>query len=107
MQLVRSFREANFVLYVQCLGQLVQWMFDFDHANYARRRPINIKDMTQLKETVPSVYEEFIKGNFVVQKSTHVFSTVAIYQAHEQMNDLLKGDGGVIGITDNPSILIK
>ena len=28
-------------------------------------------------------------------------------QAHEQMNDLLKGDGCVIGITDNPLTLIE
>ena len=107
MQLVRSFREANFEHYVQCLGQIVPWMFAFDHTNYARWLPIHIKDMVQLKERVPSVYEEFNKGNFVVQKSTHVFSTMAMDQAHEQMNDLIKGDGGVIGITANPSALIK
>ena len=107
MQLVRSFREANFERYVQYLGQIVPWMFAFDHTNYARWLPIHIKDMVQLKERVPSVYEEFNKGNFVVQKSTHVFSTMAMDQAHEQMNDLIKGDGGVIGITDNPSALIK
>ena len=83
------------------------WMFAFYHTNYARRRPIHIKDMTQLKETVPLVYEKFNKGNFVVQKSTHGFSTMAMDQAHEQMNDLLKGDGGVIGITDNPLTLIE
>ena len=107
MQLVRSFREANFEHYVQCLCQIVPWMFAFDHTNYARWLPIHIKDMVQLKERVPSVYEEFNKGNFVVQKSTHVFSTMAMDQAHEQMNDMIKGDGGVIGITDNPSALIK
>ena len=106
MQLVRSFCESNFELYVQCLGHLVPWMFAFDHTNYARGRPNHIKDMTQLKETVPSVYEKFNKGNFVVQTSTHVFSTMALDEAHEQMNDLLKVDGGVIGVTDNPSTLI-
>ena len=41
--------------------------------------------MTLLKETV---YEVLNKENFVVQKSTHVFSTIAMDQAHEQMNDL-------------------
>ena len=107
MQLVRSFREANFEHYVQCLGQIVPWMFAFDHTNYVRWLPIHIKDMVQLKERVPSVYEEFNKGNFVVQKSTHVFSTMAMDQAHEQMNDLIKGDGGVIGVTNNPLALIK
>lgn len=107
LQFVRSFREADFDLYIQCLGQLVPWMFALDHTNYARWLPIHIKDMVQLKEKVPSVFEAFKNGNFVVQKSAHVFSTMALDQAHEQMNELIKGDGGVIGITDNPSALIK
>ena len=78
-------------------------MFAFDHDGVLS----NIKDMPQLKETVSSVFEEFNKGNFVVQKSTNIFSTIAMDQAYEQMNDLLKGDGGVLGTTDNPSTLIK
>ena len=60
---VRSFREANFELYVQCFGQFVAWMCAFFHTNNPRLLPIHIKDMTQLKETVTSVYEKFNKGN--------------------------------------------
>ena len=107
MQFVRSLCEADFELYVQCLGQFVPWMFSLDHTNYARWLPIHIKDMVQLRQKVPSVYEELEKGNFVVQKSSHIFSTMALDQAHEQMNDQIKVDGDVIGITDNPSALIK
>ena len=47
------------------------------------------------------------KGNFEVQKSVHALLTVAMDQAHEQMNNKIKGDGGAIGITDNPSALIS
>lgn len=107
LQFVRSLREADFLLYVQCLGQLVPWMFAMDHTNYARWLPIHIKDMVQLQERVPSVHQEFLQGNFVVQKSNHVFSNIAIDQAHEQMNAMIKGDGGVVGITQNPTALLK
>ena len=48
---------------------------------------------------MPSVYEEFVKDD--------VFSTIAMDQAHEQMHDLIKGDGGIIGITVYPSALIQ
>jgi len=34
-----------------------------------------------------------------------VFSSIAIDQVHEQNNALIKGDGGVIGLTNNPSAL--
>ena len=47
------------------------------------------------------------KETFVIQKSTNVFSTMAMDQAHEQMNDLIKGDCCVIWITDNPSAMIE
>ena len=67
--------------------------------------PIHIRDMVQLKDLNPSTYEEFQKGHFVVQKSDHAFSTMAIDQAYEQMNEKIKGDGGVIGLTDNPTAL--
>jgi len=36
---------------------------------------------------------------------TRVFSALPIDQAHEQNNALIKGDGGAVGLTENPSAL--
>ena len=36
-----------------------------------------------------------------------MFSSIAIDQAHEQMNACIKGDGGAVGLTDNPSALLR
>ena len=107
MQFVHSLRTADFDTYVQCIGQLTPWFFTFDHTNYSRWVSVHVRDMLMLPQTAPTVYEEFKKGNFVVQKSSNVFSAMAMDQAHEQMNDVIKGDGGVIGITNNPSALLK
>lgn len=63
--------------------------------------------MMHLQHQVPSVYEEFQNGNYAVQKSAHVFSTIAMDQAHEQMNGHIKGDSAVIWTKDNPSDLIR
>ena len=46
-----------------------------------------------------------MKGNFTVKKSKHVFSALAIDHAHEQNNASVKGDGGAVGLTENPSAL--
>ena len=87
------------VLVSLCCGSAsaVDVLNAFDHTNYTRWLPIHIKDMILLKEnqTVPSA-----------SKATSLYSSQhkAMDQAHEQMNDLIKRDGGVIGITDNPSI---
>ena len=45
------------------------------------------------------------EGNFTVRKTTRDFSALAIDQAHEQNNALVKGDGGAVGLTENPSAL--
>ena len=58
-----------------------------------------------LEKKHPQVAQEFQNGKFVVQKSSRQFSAVAIDQAHEQANAVIKGDGGAIGVTEDPSAL--
>ena len=40
-----------------------------------------------------------------MRKSRRVFSAIAIDQVHEQNNASVKGDGGAVGITENPAAL--
>ena len=44
--------------------------------------------MVFLHDKHPGVFAGFRKGRFVVKKTTHVFSGIAIDQAHEQNNAL-------------------
>ena len=44
-------------------------------------------------------------GNFVVHKSGQEYSAMSIDQAHEQTNAVIKGVGGAIGLTEDPSAL--
>lgn len=48
---------------------------------------------------------KFIAGHFTAKKTTHAFSAIAIDQAHEHKNANVKGDGGAVGLTENPSVL--
>ena len=61
--------------------------------------------MVTLEKKHPQVAQEFQNGKFVVHKSSRQFSAVAIDQAHEQANAVIKGDGGAIGMTEDPSAL--
>ena len=38
----------------------------------------------------------------MVQKTGHTFSSMALDQTHEQLNEVIKGDGGAVGLTENP-----
>ena len=61
--------------------------------------------MVTLKDVHPTVFSEFLKGNFVVKKTIRRFSAIAIDHAHEQNNASVKDDGGAVGLTENPAAL--
>lgn len=102
---VRSFREANFELYIDALSKMVPWFFSLDHTNYARWLPIHLRDMYRLNDVAPDVAVQFKQGKFAVNKTSKHFSAIPIDQAHEQNNALVKGEGGAVGLTENPSAL--
>lgn len=105
--LIRSFREGNFNLYIEALAELIPYFFANNNINYSRWLSIHLRDMMTLEQQHPEVAREFHKGNFVVQKSGRHFSAMAIDQAHEQNNAVIKGDGGAIGLTEDPVALRK
>lgn len=102
---VRAIREGDFPLYIESLSHIVPWFFALDRTNYARWIPVHLRDMVGLKQSHPDIYAEFMNGKFVVKKTRHAFSAIAIDQAHEQNNACVKGDGGAIGLTENPAAL--
>ena len=61
--------------------------------------------MVTLEEKHPLLAHEFQSGNFVVHKSSRQFSAMAIDQAHEQANAVIKADGGAVGVTEDESAL--
>jgi hypothetical protein len=104
-QFIKSLRTGNFELYVNALNDIMPWICALDHGHYARWLPVHIRDMVSLKETNTDVYNEFKNGKFVVQRSERSFSSMALDQAHEQLNKDIKGDGGAIGLMENPTAL--
>ena len=104
MTLICESHKGNFELYIESLTKIVPWFFALDHTHYSRWVPVHLRDMVSARSD-PSVYEEFMKGNFTVKKSKHAFSAIAIDHAHEQNNASVKGDGGAVGLTENPSVL--
>lgn len=97
---IRSLREANFSLYCHALYQLIPYMFANNNMNYARWLPIHLHDMMTLEEKHPQIAAAFKAGGFVIHKTTREFSSMAMDQAHEQANAVIKGDGETIGITE-------
>ena len=76
----------------------MKYIFSLNHYNYARWLSAHVNDLMRLPITNQRLYEEFLAGNFVFQKSNNSFSAMALDQAHEQNNAVIKGAGGVIGL---------
>ena len=102
---LKSLRQADFPLYTDTLSKMLPLFFAMKHTNYARWLPVHLHDMCVLGEMAPDVASVFHKGLFTVHKSPKRFSAIAIDQAHEQNNAMVKGDGGAVGLTENPSAL--
>ena len=81
------------------------WFFPLGHVHYARWIPIDLCDMVVLHFAHADVHSEFLNGKFVMKKTAHSFSALAIDQAHEQNSASVKGDGGAVGLTENPAVL--
>ena len=106
LQFLQSQREQTYVAYIESLSKIIPWMFALGHYLSARWMSVHLRDLLALEIECPAVHQEFSeKGNFVTQKTTHKFSGLAHDQVHEQLNAIVKGDGGAIGITENESAL--
>ena len=107
--LMRSFRQSDFRQCTAALMAITPWTFALDRTNYSQWLPVHTRDMVELPNKQPRVYKEFSTsgGKFTVQKMTNTFSSIPLDQAHEQNNELIKGDGGVIGITETPGALLR
>jgi len=102
---IRLHCEGNFPLYIESLKALAPGFFALDHYNYARWIPVHIRDMENLPASIVKEFEE--QGHWVIRKTTNRFSAIPIDQAHEQNNEVVKGSGGAVGLTENPSALRK
>ena len=103
LQFVKSFRTADFSLYMETLDSLIPWVFVLDHTHYARNLPIHLRDMATLEERHPALYVKFKRGHFMGQKSRRAFSNIPRDQMHEQLIDWLKNHADVIENLDDPS----
>ena len=62
--------------------------------------------MQVLSPKHPDVYKHFSDVHLsYTNKTNRAFSSIAFDHAHKQVNALLKGQGGAVGLTENPAAL--
>ncbi|KAK3750703.1 hypothetical protein QZH41_005743 [Actinostola sp. cb2023] len=105
---IESVRTGDWELHLTSLELFTKYFFSHDKLNYARMIPVYLGEMSSLKESSPVVYEECVKGNWVVNKNPDVpFCALGADSALEHVNRSMKVTGGLTGITLHPSARTK
>ena len=104
LQFLRASRTGNWYLHMLCVRRMLSWMVAYDRPNYTRYGSLYWCQMLQLEGSHPEVYEQFLEGEFCVQRcSTSAFSQVPVDQAIEQtVNRHTKTKGGIVGFSQKP-----
>ena len=74
-----------------------------DRLKYKRLWPCYIAEMQVLKTGHPDTWRELENGNISVTKSTTPFVSFAADHECEQVNLLMKVNGGITGLSNNPN----
>ena len=69
--------------------------------------PVQVREMCSLNVTHPGVDREFRNDKYVMAKLEMKFSLIAIDHGHEQNNAIMKEEGGLIGLTQDPGALLR
>ena len=104
LMFTRAQRDGLWNLYVSSFKEMIPFIFQYDHQNYARWGVIYAAHMMMIPD---EVREEFMNGDFVVKGSKQQFSQVDPDHAQEWQNRKCKIAGGIIGITKTQSALMK
>ena len=108
MTFIRAVRTGDWALHLEALEVFTKYFFAHDMLNYARMIPVYLAEMHMLEESDPEVYEEFQRGNWVVNKNPCVsFCSLGADNALEHVNRSMNVSGGLIGITLNPNARSK
>lgn len=108
MLFIRAVRTGDWQQHLTSLQLFTKYFFAHDQLNYARMLPLYLAEMQKLQQSDPEIYEEFLKGNWVVNKNPHVpFCALGADNALEHINRSMKVSGGLVGITLNPSARTK
>ena len=98
---IRATRDGLWELHLSSLDALCKYFFAYDKQKYARLVPLYLAEMKALQSTDPDIHQEFIDGNFVVNKNQIPFCAIGVDHALEHINGIMKVTGGLVGITQN------
>ena len=78
---------------------MLPWFAHYGHTNYMRWGTVSVTYVNLLDVSHPDVHRQFMDGNFVVKSTHKTFNQIGTDLALEQVNEVGKVAGGLVGIT--------
>ena len=94
-------RSKNWLLHLDATEELYCDIRSMDRTKYSRLIPVYLAEMRDLKRTDPGIWEAFSKGEFSVQKTPIPYTALGMDHAGEQVNEVIKIEGGLTGVSRN------
>lgn len=96
MTFQKSIKSGNWLLHLDSCEKLLPWFHAYDHHNYARHFSYYWATQQQLPITHPTLHQEFVNGNFAINRTPGSFNRISPDQAIEQtINKDQKGSGKI------------
>ncbi len=102
----RAVRTGDWALHLKTLEEFGPFFFALNRSSYARFVAVYVAMMHDLRLKNPRAWT-YLEKHWVVRKALLPFTYLGCDHALEQVNRALKGDGGLLGITNNPSTRTK
>lgn len=110
LRFIRSAREGDWNLHIECLQEMLVWFWAYDRINYERYLPVYLLMMHNLEIDHPDAHEQLTSGQlFTVQRSKdNPFGRIPVDQTVEStINRDCKTRGGIVGISCNIAASFK
>ena len=103
----RATREGKWKLHLESLKSLGKYFFAHYRLNYARMVLLYLAQMEQLETSDHDLHEEFVRGDFCVNKNDIPFGAIGPDHATEHENKTMKIQGGLNGLTQQPAAMAR
>ena len=101
-----SIKDPDIFMYLAYLEKLYTYFFSYNRLDYALNITEYLARVDNTRTTDPEVWNIFKAGGFALKTNCIPFTGFGVDQGQEFLNKILKGEGGLRGITNRPAALL-
>ena len=99
LQFQKFIKLGNWELHLESCEKFLPWFHAYDHHSYARHFLYYWASQQRLPVTYPSLYNEFVNGNFAINRTQGRFNRISPDEAIEQTINKHQTGPGTISVT--------